>query len=363
MNVKKRTSPNVQRVSVATGTPYEVLVGPGLLSELPALVNEEDVAIIADAAVAALYGNELLSALERAGKRAQLLTFPSGEASKSLSTYGRLLEELAAQPLPRGGAIIGLGGGVACDLAGFVAATYMRGVALYQAPTSLLAMVDASVGGKSGVDLSAGKNLAGAFWQPHAVVADTLTLRTLPEREFRRGSVELYKHALLADESLLTEWRAGWSQDLPQERLAGVIARSVAVKARVVEADEREAGVRAHLNLGHTLAHALETASEHRMEHGDAVAYGLVYAAFLARKRGFSDQTPAVLELFNWVLPAPLPIFPFHELHDLMSRDKKAQPGAIAFVLLEDVGRPEVVSDLSYAELERAWRELLKVVA
>jgi 3-dehydroquinate synthase len=249
------------------------------------------------------------------------------------------------------------------DLAGFVAATYMRGVSFYQAPTSLLAMVDASVGGKTAVDLPAGKNLVGAFWQPRAVVADVATLATLPAREFRQGTVELFKHGLLADASLLSTFSAGWSQELPAELLADAVARSVAVKAKVVAADEREAGPRAHLNLGHTLAHALEAASQQRLAHGDAVAYGLVYAALLARRRGYSDHTAAVYELFNWVAPGPLPLAPFSQLYAYMSVDKKVAQGRVRYVLLRDVGDPLVVSDLTYAELERTYQELLKVVA
>jgi len=351
------------RVEVAVTAPYTVHVGAHLLRTLPDLVGERTVAIVSDENVAPLYAPALTADLERAGKQVLQVTVPPGEASKSLQEYGYALNALARAAFPRDGAVIALGGGVVGDLAGFLAASYMRGVAYYQAPTSLLAMVDASVGGKTGLDLPDGKNLVGAFWQPQAVVADVATLASLPEREFRQGTVELVKHGLLADASLLSAFEDGWSQALPPERLADVVARSVRVKARVVAADEREAGQRAHLNLGHTLAHALEAASQQRLAHGDAVAYGLVYAALLARRRGFADHTAAVYELFNWVLPGPLPLAEFSDLYAFMQRDKKVSGGQVRFVLLEDVGRPVLVPDLTYGELERAYSELLKVVA
>lgn len=351
------------RVRVEVEPPYDVLVGGAAASELPRLVRERRVAVISDTNVSPLLAEPVVGDLVAAGKTVELLTVPAGEGSKSLEQFGLLLRELATAAFPRDGAVVSVGGGVVGDLAGFVAAAYMRGVAFYQVPTTLLAMVDASVGGKTAVDLAEGKNLVGAFWQPRAVIVDVRALATLPEREFRQGTVELFKHGLLADRALLDAFRAGWSQSLPDADLATSVARSVAVKAAVVAADEREGGVRAHLNLGHTLAHALEAASGQRLEHGDAVAYGLVYAALLGRKRGFVDFTTAAYELFNWVVPAPLPAVAFEELFEFMGRDKKVSGGRVRFVLLEDLGAPVVVNDLSFAELERAWRELLKVVA
>ncbi len=353
----------VHTVTVPLARPYEVHVGPGALSALPRLIAQQAVAVISDTNVAGHYAAGVVASLEAAGKRAELLTVPAGEASKSLARYSELLHALAAGAFPRDGAVVALGGGVVGDLAGFVAATYMRGVAFYQVPTSLLAMVDASVGGKTGIDLPTGKNLVGAFWQPLAVVADVDVLRTLPEREFRQGTVELVKHGLLADPQLLETFQNGWTQHLASEVLAGAVMRNVMVKARVVAADEREGGQRAHLNLGHTLAHALEAASRQRLAHGDAVAYGLVYAALLARRRGYADLTPQVLELFNWVLPGPLPLSDFTELFEFMQRDKKVADGQVRFVLLEDVGQPIVVNDIGFPELERAYNELKKIVA
>jgi len=343
-------------VQVAVEPPYSVDVGPDLLRELlPGIVAQERVAVITDENVGRAHGKRVVDALVAAGKSVQLLVVPAGEGSKSLSRYSALLQDLAAAGLPRDAAVISLGGGVMGDLGGFVAATYMRGVAFYQAPTSLLAMVDASVGGKTGLDLPQGKNLVGAFWQPLAVVADVDTLRTLPLREFRQGTVEAFKHGLLAAPDLLGELGRGWAPDAPTERLTDVVARSVAVKAAVVASDERERGVRAHLNLGHTLAHALEAASGHALAHGDAVAYGLVYAALVGRGRGYADLVGRTLEFLHWVAPAPLPRTDFATVLAYMGRDKKVLGGQLRMVLLENVGRPVIVSDLSDRELEAAW--------
>lgn len=351
-------------VDVAVTPPYRVHIGAGLLASLASLVPEQRLAVISDDTVAPLHATRLLTGLRDAGRNAELFTVPAGESSKSLSQYGRILRDLAAAGYSRDSAVLALGGGVVGDLAGFVAATYLRGVAFYQLPTTLLAMVDASVGGKTGLDVPEGKNLVGAFWQPRAVVADVATLATLPEREFKQGTVELYKHGLLAgDLRLLRLFQQGWSADAPAELLAEAVAASVRVKAGVVARDEREGGARAHLNLGHTLAHALESVSDHQLNHGDAVAYGLLYSALLARYRGFADLAPLLLELLNWLRPAPLPRPEFIELLRFMARDKKVAAGKLRFVLLADLGEPLLVDDLSESELTTAWTELQLLMA
>ncbi len=346
-------------VAVAVAPPYAVSVGAGLLdSLLPEAVRERRVALVSDENVMAAHGHRVVAALEATGRRVAAFVVPPGEASKSLERYGALLRDLARSELPRDGAVVALGGGVVGDLAGFVAASYLRGVALYQVPTSLLAMVDASVGGKTGLDLPEGKNLVGAFWQPRAVIADVATLRTLPQSEFRQGTVEAFKHGLLAAPDLLDAFGPGWLPQAPVERLREVVARSVEVKAAVVAADEREAGVRAHLNLGHTLAHALEAASGHALAHGDAVGYGLVFASLLARARGHADLVDLTTRFLRWLAPAPLPRADLATLRRFMARDKKVAAGRLRMVLLEDVGRPVVVSDVTDAELAAAWSEL-----
>ncbi len=357
-------APHSLDVRVAVSPDYTVSVGPGLLgSLLPQSVSQRHVALVTDSNVATRHAPAVVRALAAAGKDVLELVVPAGEASKSLAQYGQLLEELAGAAFPRDGAVVALGGGVVGDLGGFLAASYMRGVAFYQAPTSLLAMVDASVGGKTGIDLPQGKNLVGAFWQPQAVIADVSALATLPEREFRQGSVEAFKHALIAAPDLLPALKDGWGPDAPVALLTEVVARNVAVKAAIVAADEREQGVRAYLNLGHTLAHALEGVSGHTLAHGDAVAYGLVFAALVGRARGFVDVVRTTLELLAWVGPAPLPSRTFDDVRAFMARDKKVADGRLRMVLLAELGRTVLVTDLSEPELAAAWNELLEVTA
>lgn len=350
-------------IRVEVRPPYPVTVGEGLLAEVAGSVDEPRVAIVSDAVVAGHYLADLEATLSGAGKVVSAHVVPAGEASKSASHWLELQRAFARAGLDRASAVVALGGGVVGDLAGFAAATYLRGVAWYQLPTSLLAMVDASVGGKTAIDLPEGKNLTGAFWQPRAVIADVATLATLPETELRQGAVELFKHGLLADRSLLDDFDATFgSSPRSPGALADAIARSVAVKAAIVAADEREGGVRAHLNLGHTLAHALEAVSGHRLTHGDAVAYGLHFAALLGRQRGHEDVTGATSRLLAWVRPAPLGVTELAALLPTMARDKKNLRGRRRFVLLRAVGEPCIVDDVSEPELERAWGALLEEV-
>ncbi len=349
----------VRRLSVSVTPPYEVLVGSGLLGEFCDLIGETRVALICEVAVHACHGPRVEQALKAAGKETCVYLFSGGEASKTLTTYGELLERLSADAFDRNSAVLSLGGGVTSDLAGFVAATYLRGVAFYSLPTSLLAMMDASVGGKTGVNLPQGKNLVGAFWQPRAVGIDIDMLRSLSEREFRQGAVELFKHGLLADSSILEDVTK--PESTPQgdaEFLSDLVARSVRVKADIIAADPFECGVRAHLNLGHTLGHALEAATKHRLSHGDAVAYGLLFNAYLAKQRGFADETIRVKEFLNWLQPAPLELEDFTVLEPYLKRDKKTHSGKIRYVLLEAVGKPVMVDDVNAQELEAAWNAL-----
>jgi 3-dehydroquinate synthase len=345
------------------GGGYEVVVGSGLLAAAAGVVEQRDVCIVTDTNVGPIHGPALAAALEDAGKRVTVLRVPAGEASKSLATWGELIADVARTGLGRDGAVVALGGGVVGDLAGFVAASYLRGVAFYQYPTSLLAMVDASVGGKTGLDLPEGKNLVGAFWQPRGVVADVATLASLPEREFRQGTVELVKHGYLRDPELLTVVGPRWHPSADSDLLSKAVARSVAVKAAVVAADERETGERAHLNLGHTLAHALEAATGLALQHGDAVAYGLVYAALLGRGRGHDDLVPELLRLVEWLDPAPLPYVSFEDLAPYIARDKKAVGGAARFVLLRSLGDPYLAADVGTDEQRAAYAALKELVA
>jgi 3-dehydroquinate synthase len=351
-------------VEVRVGDGYEVVVGSGLLMRAHEFIDHQQIALIVDSAIVDSYGAPLRELLEGAGRRVHLYPVASGERSKGFETLEHLLRAMVRDGFDRGAAVVALGGGVVGDLAGFCAASFLRGVALYQIPTTLLAMVDASVGGKTGINLPEGKNLVGAFWQPSGVIADVETLRSLDPSVMRQGAVEAYKHGLLADPSLWREVGAGaFSVEATSERLARLVAAAVRVKADVVASDTFERGVRAHLNLGHTLAHALETASHHGLAHGEAVGYGLLYAAHLARARGWTDLSAEVGSFLRWIDPAPLPPVGFDELLALMGRDKKRIDRRLRFVLLRDLADPLVVDDLDEAELRSAWTALREDLA
>ncbi len=335
---------------------YTVTVGAGLLeSALPAYVAERDfsqVAVITNDTLAPLYGHALAERLPRAF----LVSVPDGEQYKTLATVQTLYDALLAGGMDRGGVVIVLGGGVIGDMAGFAAATFMRGVALIQAPTSLLAMVDASIGGKVGVDLPQGKNLVGAFKDPLAVFADTATLATLPAVELRCGLAEVVKSALVGDVALWEHLRTHGAQPLQT-----LIARAADVKRRIVEEDRLERGARAYLNLGHTFAHALEQRSRYAWKHGEAVAVGLVAAARLSERLGLCEaglaaQIEALLGALE--LPTRYRDFSPAELWEAMRHDKKWQGGAARFVLLEGVGHPRIVSDVPRADVLAVLDEL-----
>ncbi|MEZ4630406.1 MAG: 3-dehydroquinate synthase [Deinococcales bacterium] len=352
----------LRRLDVALTPSYPVLIAEGLLDNLASYISEKRIAIIKDTVVGPLYAARVKKALEGVGKESSLHLVQAGEDSKTLASFGALLAEMVGEGLERKSAILALGGGVIGDLAGFVAASYMRGINFYQFPTSLLAMVDASVGGKTGVNLAQGKNLVGAFWQPKAVFIDPSVLRTLSLKEFKQGAVELFKHGLLADGSILTDvLRDDFHPQGDPDFLADLILRSVKVKADIVAQDEREGNVRAFLNLGHTLAHALEAESNHHISHGEAVVYGLVFASKLAALRGFSDEGERVKTFWHYVKPAALPQRDFQQLLPYIARDKKHHSSKQNWVLLKTIGQPCIVSDVSLEHLELSWQEVLKL--
>lgn len=278
---------------------YDVLVGRGLLDEVGpvtrAAAGGEVAAVVADSNVAPLYAPRVAASLERAGYRSVTLTFPAGEQHKRLSTLETLLEGLAQAELSRDDVIVALGGGVTGDMAGLAAALYLRGIKVVQVPTSLLAMVDSSVGGKTAVDLAHGKNLAGTFFQPHAVIADVDCFDTLSHELFTDSCGEVIKHGVLADPALFDEIAArpinapGYARD----DLARIVARNVEIKRDVVNADETERGLRQTLNLGHTLGHAIEAASNFALGHGSSVAAGLCCVARAAVALGWADASVA----------------------------------------------------------------------
>ena len=276
-----------------------------------------------------------------------------GEAAKTLGTYEQLLTWLASTGLSRDGVIYAVGGGTLTDLVGFVAATYLRGIPYRSFPTTTLAIVDASVGGKTGINLPEGKNLVGAFHAPESVVADLDALKTLPPAAFKEGLVEAFKHGLISgDEALLHPFELG--PDHPG--LEEYLARAVAVKIAVVEQDYRERGERRKLNLGHTLAHALEAASRHAYTHGQAVAYGLLFAAHLGRRLGGEDLVPLVRRLLEWLAPPPLENHSWSELLPYIYRDKKARREGVFWVVPLRPGEV-IVTQVDDGLLKEAYRE------
>jgi 3-dehydroquinate synthase len=343
---------------------YDIVVGTGVLDRAAAVAGgRARVAVVSQEAIAARHAEPLLAALRRAGTVVELFLMGDGEEAKSLPTVESLCRRFAAWGLLRGDAVVALGGGVVGDTAGFTAAAYHRGVACLQAPTTLLAQVDAAIGGKTGVNLPEGKNLVGAFHQPVAVLCDVDTLATLPEREYRAGLGEVAKYAFMGDAelraTLADEKAAAALLARDPDVLTDVVARSAAIKAAVVAADEHErTGLRATLNYGHTLAHALETVGGYGLLHGEAVAVGLVFAAELAARLDrlppeAPDATRQMLARFGLPTSAPDGLAAADVL-TLMRRDKKAA-GGLTFVLPAPGGGPlERVDDPPAAAVERA---------
>jgi 3-dehydroquinate synthase len=294
----------------------------------------------------------------------KILSVPAGEEQKRLSTMERLLEELAASGADRDSVLIAFGGGVLGDMTGFLAATYMRGIRYVQVPTTLLAQVDSSVGGKTGVNLAAGKNLVGAFYHPLAVYADIDTLATLPASELRAGLQESVKAGIIRDRALFNFMDEHCAEVLAgdQAALLRVVADSVQMKADVVHADEREGGLRMILNLGHTLGHAIEAATGYKtLLHGEAVAWGMLAAIGIAEGRGLVTVDETVR--MERVIRAYGPMHPFEadaeELVALTAKDKKNRSGARSFVLPKGIGNAVVVKDVSEAELLEAARKMM----
>ena len=343
----------VHRISVPLGErAYDVVIGPGLLDAMPDHLRLPEgvrrVAVVSVAPVAALYADRVVAGLRAAGFDSHDVVVPDGEEAKTLTTLDSVYHRFAAIPLGRNDAVVALGGGVVGDLAGFAAATWNRGVPVVQLPTTLLAQVDAAIGGKTGVNLAEGKNLVGAFHQPVAVLADTATLATLPPRERRAGLGEAAKYGFIADPELLDllEARPDAAVEGDPDVLTEVVRRGVAVKARIVGADEREAGERALLNYGHTIGHAIETFTGYgTYRHGEAVALGMVAAARLGELMGLSepglaDRTVALLDRLG--LPTGGVRADPSELWSLLERDKKARDG-VRFVICRRPGEAVLV--------------------
>lgn len=336
------TAPVVVRHSLGQ---YPVYIEPGVLGRLEAVSAEHlgagPIVMIADATVHGLLQE---GKLHRPAWKGDAVTFPAGEDSKNRKEWARITDLLLEHGVGRDGGIIALGGGVAGDLGGFVAATYLRGVPFLQAPTSLLAMLDASVGGKTGVDTRQGKNLVGAFHHPAAVVADPRVLQTLPERDYRGGLAEAVKHGLIADEGYFAwmEREVAAIARRDEAVLTRLVRRSVEIKAGIVSEDEREAGKRAVLNAGHTVAHALEQVTGYTLPHGEAVSLGLVAECALAESEGVArpDTRGRVVSLLRSLgLPVRLPQrAAFEAVLAAMGRDKKNRMARIHFALPSAIG-------------------------
>ena len=335
----------MKTVKVHTASPYEVCIARGLLASagqwLAELTVSRVAAIIADDTVDALYGDTVARALGDAGFTVKRKTFTHGECNKTIATYATLLDFLAENRLTRSDTVVALGGGVTGDMAGFAAATYLRGMAVAQIPTTLLAMVDSSVGGKTGVDLPAGKNLAGAFHQPIGVLCDPDVLVTLPHDVFADGAAEAIKYGMLCDEALFhTLASAGYHQ-----QLESVIERCVSIKADICAGDECDLGNRQLLNLGHTLGHAIERCSHYTMPHGHAVAVGMVYATRIAIGLGLCEPgcLPLLVEaLQKNQLPTEAP-YPMEALAEIALHDKKRAGDTLMFVLPLAIGQCKLV--------------------
>ncbi len=330
-------------------TSYPVRIGAGLWKSLPGrlvrLARGRRIAVVADSRVARLWGRDLLKRLSNISPGAVLVEFPAGEKSKTRRTKEKIEDALLARGYGRDSLLVALGGGVTGDLAGFVAATFHRGVPYVQVPTTLLAMVDSSVGGKTAVDTPAGKNLIGAFWQPLCVLADPLLLSTLPRRELRSGLAEVAKHGAIADEKLFSFVEGNWERVLRGEPRAIVrcVRDSCRIKAGVVSRDEREGGYRQILNFGHTAAHALELLSGYRLLHGEALWAGLAVEARLAEGLGLLPAADAgrICALCERIFPVrgALARVGARALLRAMRSDKKARAGKTRYALPLRLGR------------------------
>ncbi|MGB2694880.1 MAG: 3-dehydroquinate synthase [Dehalococcoidia bacterium] len=348
---------------------YPVHVGWGELDRLGELLREAGLSgaayVISDTEVLPRHGERALLSLRDAGFQADAFAIPAGEASKSLDTAATIYDWLVAHRAERRHAIVALGGGVVGDLAGFVAATYLRGVPFVQAPTSMLAMVDASIGGKAAVDHREGKNLVGAFYQPLLVVEDVSTLKTLPRRALLEGFAEAIKHAFILDPGLLAdlEARADDLLHLEPACTVDIVRRNVAIKGGMVAQDELDQGPRAILNYGHTIAHAIEAAADyHDVLHGEAVAVGMMAAAEIGRRLELTpgevvERQRALLERFG--LPTKGPKLDPERVLAAIKLDKKVTAGSVRWVLLEDVGHAALRSDVRPELIREVVEEVL----
>jgi 3-dehydroquinate synthase len=347
---------------------YRVLIGPGLLESVGDMIKEKlapsPCAIISDTNVAPLFAEKIQKSLALAGFQSALITVPAGEHSKTLEQAGSVCEEMLRAGLDRQSFVIGLGGGVVGDLSGFVAAIFQRGIPHVQIPTTLLAMVDSSIGGKTGVNTSAGKNLIGAVHQPVIVIDDVEILKTLPRRELSQGFAEIIKHAIIADAEMFEQLSRGRGIDPNKIDFASLVRRNVEIKAHIVAKDELDrSGDRALLNFGHTVGHGIEGATDYQgISHGDAVSLGMVAACNVSMKKaGLPEkQRDAIVDLLGkFELPTKLPAnFPRQKIFDALKFDKKFEQGQIRFVVTPKIGSAKLSRAVTMDDIRTAVEAL-----
>jgi len=359
------TPSDLVRIPVRTGSrPSSIVIGDGASGHLSALLDEAGVGarrfLVSSPTVWKFHGDAIAKALPES----PVILIPDGERSKHLQTAARIFEPLIQGNADRGSAIVAVGGGVIGDVAGFAAATFLRGITLAHVPTTLLAQVDSSIGGKVGVNHPLGKNLIGAFHQPAVVVTDPVLLRTLPRREFRSGLYEVVKYGMIASRDLFDrltrDTRALFARD--PEVLGPAIAESARIKADVVSADEHESGPRRVLNFGHTIGHAFESVTKYRrFRHGEAIAHGMLAAADIAVTRGVLPDADrqALATLIGRLGPLPtITDLPLADLLAAVRRDKKVVNGRLNFVLCTSIGTTSIVSDVTEDEITATLRRL-----
>ena len=346
---------------------YEIHIGSGILMQTGRQLKENgftgSLVIITNPIVKRLYGNALKQNLAREGFRVIILQVPDGEEQKSLKVAGRLYNELTNFYAERTTPILALGGGVVGDLAGFVAATYLRGVPFIQIPTTLLAQVDSSIGGKVAIDHGQLKNKIGAFYQPKLVITDINTLRTLDTKILIDGLAEVIKYAVIRDKELFTyiEENLDKIKALDDKALEEIVFRSAKIKAEIVEKDEKDLGLRAILNYGHTVGHAIESASDFKVEHGEAVTIGMLAAAKISNKMGILDKTE-LLKLNSLIervgLPTRMPNLKVEKIIQAIKHDKKILRGKIRFILPKSIGSVFITDEVSPSLVEQILVDL-----
>jgi 3-dehydroquinate synthase len=358
----------MQKIDVKLGqNSYSIIIGAGILSQtgakLKGLGLKDKAVIITNPAVNKLYGAAVKHSLTNAGFKTTLLEVPDGEKYKTLESAGKLYRQLAESGAERSTPILALGGGVIGDLAGFAAATYLRGVPLVQLPTTLLAQCDSSIGGKTAVNHKQLKNEIGAFYQPKMTISDVLTLKSLPKDEFTNGLAEVIKHAVIKDERFFVylEKNLDRIKSLDDNVLEAVAAKSARIKVEFVESDEKDTGLRNILNFGHTIGHAVESASNFQVAHGQAVSIGMMAAANLAVKLELMDagNVTRLKNLLNKAgLMTKLPQVDVKQVMLAMQYDKKVQDGKIRFVLPRAIGQVFITDDVSAAVIEKVLGEM-----